>query len=87
MTIIDAKTGIALYTKKMNDKFNSSPVYAAGRVYFTSAKGETIVLKAGRNPEVVANNSLPGEIFATPAIVRNSILIRNTSALYRIGNK
>jgi outer membrane protein assembly factor BamB len=82
---IDARTGNTIYTTKLKSKYNSSPVYAADKVYFTSVKGETIVLKAGRNPEIVAENNLHGEVFATPAIVRNSILFRNEKALYRIG--
>jgi outer membrane protein assembly factor BamB len=84
---IDAKTGNSFYTKKLKTKYNSSPVYAGGRIYFTSVKGETLVLKAGRTLEILANNQLPGEIYATPAIVQNSIIIRNESTLYRIGTK
>jgi outer membrane protein assembly factor BamB len=82
---IDAKTGGPLYTKKLKNKYHSSPVYAGGRVYFTSVKGETLVLKAGRTLEILAENQLPGEIYATPAIVRNSIIIRSESTLFRIG--
>ena len=84
---LDAKTGTALYEKKLKEKYNSSPLYAGGNVYFTSVKGETLVLKAGRTLEIVAENQLPGEIYATPAIVRNSLIIRNASTLYRIGTK
>jgi len=84
---IDAKTGVALYTKRLKDKYNSSPVYAGGRVYFTSVKGETLVLKAGRTLEILAENHLPGEIYATPAIASSSLIIRNESTLYRIGVK
>ena len=84
---IDAKTGAALYTKRLKDKYNSSPVYAGGRVYFTSVKGETLVLKAGRTLEILAENQLPGEIYATPAIANNSLIIRNESTIYRIGVK
>ena len=84
---IDAKTGASIYSKKLKNKYNSSPVSAGGRVYFTSVKGETLVLKAGRTLETLAENKLPGEIYATPAIAQNSILIRNESTLYRIGEK
>ena len=84
---IDAKNGGTLYTKKMKNKYNASPVYAGGRVYFTSVKGETLVLKAGRTLEIVAENQLSGELYATPAIVQNSLIIRNESSLYRIGGK
>jgi outer membrane protein assembly factor BamB len=85
LLVIDSKTGSTIYTTKLRSKFNSSPVYAGGKVYFTSVKGETIVLKAGRTPEILTENILTGEVFATPAIVRNSILFRNDKALYRIG--
>ena len=87
LNAIDAKTGNALYTKKLKNKYNSSPVYAGGHIYFTSVKGETLVLKAGRTLEIIAENRLPGEVFATPAIVQNSILIRNEFSLYRIREK
>jgi len=84
---IDAKTGTTLFTKRLKNKYNASPVYAGGRVYFTSVKGETLILKAGRTLEILAENQLPGEIFATPAIAKNSLIIRNESTLYRIGVK
>ena len=84
---IDAKTGTSLYTKRLKNKYNSSPVYAGGHVYFTSVKGETLVLKAGRTLEIISENQLPGELYATPAIANNSLIIRNESTLYRIGAK
>lgn len=85
LIVIDAKTGTLLYTKHLKNKYHSSPVYAGGRVYFTSVKGETMVLKAGRSLEILAENQLPGEVYATPAIANNSLVIRNESTLYRIG--
>jgi len=84
---IDAKTGDTIYTKRLKNKYHASPVYAGGLVYFASVKGETLVLKAGRTPEIMAENQLPGEIYATPAIVQNSLIIRTESTLYRIGEK
>jgi outer membrane protein assembly factor BamB len=85
LLVVDAKTGTTTFTLKLKSKYNSSPVWAGGKIYFSSVKGETLVLKAGRVPEVLAENFLPGEIFATPAVVRNSLLLRNESAVYRIG--
>jgi outer membrane protein assembly factor BamB len=87
LIVIDAKSGTSLYTKRLKNKYHSSPVYAGGRVYLTSVKGETMVLKAGRTPEILAENRLPGEVYATPAIANNSLVIRNESTLYRIGTK
>ena len=87
LIIIDAKFGTSVFANKLKSKFNSSPVYAGGMVYFTSVKGETLVLKAGKLPEIIAENQLNGEVYSTPAIVQNSILIRTDIALYRIGLK
>lgn len=82
---LDAKTGQEVYSKKLKQKYNASPVYAGGNIYFTSVKGETMVIKAGKNLQVLAENKLPGEVYATMAILRNSILIRTDKQLYRIG--
>jgi len=84
---LDAQTGAEIYSKKLKQKYNSSPVYANGNIYFTSLKGETMILKAGKELKIVAENKLPGEVYATPAIARNSIFLRTDSKLYRIGSK
>jgi outer membrane protein assembly factor BamB len=87
LKVLDAKTGTAFYSKRLKTKYNSSPVYAAGKVYFTSEKGETLVIKAGKVLEIVAENKLSGKVFATPAICEHSIVMRTDKFLYRIGNK
>jgi outer membrane protein assembly factor BamB len=81
---IDAKTGKDVYTQKMKNKHYASPVFANGMIYFTSGKGETMILKEGRKLEIVSENKLPGEVFATPAILRNQILLRSDKSLYCI---
>lgn len=84
---LDAKTGKDVFTQKVKSKHYASPVYANGMIYFVSGKGETSVLKAGRNLSIVAENKLTGEVFATPAILRNQILLRTDKSLYCIQKK
>jgi outer membrane protein assembly factor BamB len=84
---IDAKSGEILNSRKLKTKYHSSPLFGGGYIFFTSIKGETIIIRPGTELELVAVNKLPGEVFATPAIVDNSILLRTDSSLYRIGNK
>ncbi len=84
---LDAKTGLIVYTQKMKSKHYASPVFANGLIYFISGKGEATVLKEGRKFEIVAENKLPGEVFATPAILRNQILLRTDKSLYCIQTK
>jgi outer membrane protein assembly factor BamB len=82
---IEAKTGQTVYSVKLKGKYNSSPILADGKIYFCSTRGETLIIKEGRAYEMVAINNLDGEIWSTPAILRNSILIRTSKFLYRIG--
>jgi outer membrane protein assembly factor BamB len=84
---IDARSGEILNSRKLNTKYHSSPLYGGGYIFFTSIKGETMVIRPGVKLEVVAENKLPGEVFATPAIVTNSLLLRTDRSLYRIGEK
>lgn len=81
---LNAKTGQQIYSKRLKQKYNSSPVYAGGNLFFTSIKGETLVLKAGNQLQIIAENKLPGEVYATPAILRNSILMRTSNSLFCI---
>jgi len=84
---IDSKTGKTVYTSRLTGKFNSSPLYVGGNVYFTSTTGETIVIKAGRKLEIISRNKLKGDVFATPAITNNSIIMRVGSYVYCISSK
>jgi outer membrane protein assembly factor BamB len=82
---IDASNGKEVWYYKSKSLFNSSPVYADGNVYFSSTGGETLVIRAGRELNIIRENKLNGEIWATPAILRNNILMRTDGFLYRIG--
>jgi len=84
---LDAKDGAVVYTRKMKSKHYASPVFANGLVYFISGKGEATILKAGRELEIAAENKLTGEVFATPAIIRNQILLRTDKSLFCIQGK
>lgn len=83
---IDAKTGEVLWTRRVKGKYNASPIYADGKLYFSSTRGKVMVLKHGPEYELLAENSLEGEIWATPAILRDRILIRTSKYLYLIGD-
>jgi hypothetical protein len=86
MLCLDAATGETVWSKRMNAKFHSSPVYADGHVYLSNTRGTTYVLQAGREPEIVAENQLSGEIWATPAIAGDAILIRTSKYLNKISD-
>lgn len=82
---IDAKTGEEIWSERQGANFNSSPVYVNGNIWFFSVKGDVIAVKAGRKYEVVAENIMDSGIWATPAFLRNSVILRTEKFLYRIG--
>lgn len=84
MFCLDAKTGDVVWSERMSGKFNSSPVYADGHLYFSSTGGDTHVVGTGRAFRPAAVNSLEGEIWATPAIAGGAMLIRTSKYLYKI---
>ncbi|MEN8155829.1 MAG: PQQ-binding-like beta-propeller repeat protein [Bacteroidota bacterium] len=84
MLCLDGATGETIWSEKMKGKFHSSPVYADGHIYFNSTKGRTYVIRPGREFDLVAENSLDGEIWATPAIAGKALFIRTSKYLYKI---
>jgi outer membrane protein assembly factor BamB len=88
LSCYEAKTGKAVYVKERlaadSDKFTSSPWAYNGKVFCLSEDGDTFVVEAGRKFQVVARNGLDEMCLATPAIVRDSLILRTASKLYRI---
>ena len=66
-----------------NPNFSASPVGASDRIYLLSESGNTLVVKRGKTPTLLAVNELEGRFHASPAIVGNSIYIRSETDLYR----
>jgi outer membrane protein assembly factor BamB len=87
MMCVDAKTGEEIWSKHVTSNFNASPIYINGNIWFFSVKGEVLVLKAGRKYEIISQNKMDSGIWATPAILRNSMIIRTQNYMYRIGGK
>jgi outer membrane protein assembly factor BamB len=82
---IEASTGRELWSVHQRANFNASPVYMNGNIWFFSVKGDVIAIKAGRKYEIVAQNLMDSGIWATPAFLRNSVILRTEKFLYRIG--
>ncbi|QEF99808.1 outer membrane biogenesis protein BamB [Stieleria maiorica] len=82
----DTESGERLWRERLGRHFSASLVTAGGLVYFTTDDGETIVMKASREPVVVAENSLGESVFASPAISDGKLYLRTREHLYCIGN-
>ena len=81
---IDAKTGERVWQERMNGIFTASSVAGDGKIYLLSETGETVVLRAGRRPQVLARNDLGEQLIASPAISGGLLFIRGDQHLFAI---
>jgi outer membrane protein assembly factor BamB len=81
----EARTGKLMWKERLGRRHSASAVSAGGNVFFLDDDGETFVVKAGPEFELVSQNPLGEACFATPAISRGQIFIRTASQLYCIG--
>ena len=87
VTVVDAKTGARVWLQRIEGIFSASPVAGDGKVYFASETGETIVVRSGRTPEVIARNDIGERMMASPAISNGQIFLRTDDHLFAIGGR
>ena len=85
ITCIDAKTGERVWRERLGGVYTASPIAADGKIYLMGESGETIVLKAGRTPQVLARNSIDARVLASPAISAGRLFIRSDDQVIAIG--
>ncbi len=84
VTCLDAMSGNVIWNEKLKGNFNSSPVYAAGNIYFFNVKGECTIIKPGDSFQKVAENDLDGTVKAIPVFVGDKMIVRSDKYLYLI---
>lgn len=73
----NAQTGDQLFKQRFEAPVSASPIVVDGHVFFTSEKGNTLVIKAGTDDYVeVAKNKLGSSAFASFAVTDNKIYAR-----------
>ena len=88
----DALTGEPVYGRQRvaprgGASFTSSPWAYNDRVFALSEQGDTYVIRAGAEYEVLYINSLDEMAMASPAVAGDRLLIRTRSKLYSIRNE
>ena len=88
-TIYDARTGEVSSQGRLGkagrESFSASPVLVDGKVFFTNDEGETFVLRAGPEVEILHVNRLGERTLASPALVDGRWYFRTTEHLLAIG--
>lgn len=85
ITCIDATNGATVWRERLGGIYTASPVAADRKIFLAAESGETIVLRAGRTPQVLARNRIRGRVLASPAISGGRIFIRTDDQLVAIG--
>ena len=81
-TCLDANTGTMHWKERLCGNYRSSPLAAAGRVYFLSTEGNSTVVEASPEFHVVSKNAVEDEFLASPGISEAQVFLRGKSALY-----
>jgi len=81
----DAATGKRLFQGRTGNLYTAAPVAGDGKVYFVSENGETVVLKASKEFEILARNRLEGRFMASPVIAHGLLLLRSDDELIAVG--
>jgi len=89
VTIYDARSGEVTSQGRLGrasrESFSGAPVTVDGRVFFTNDDGDTFVLKAGPEVEILHVNHLGERTLASPALVDGRWYFRTTQHLLAIG--
>jgi len=85
VTCAEAATGELIWQQRVGGNFSSSPICAGGRIYCPDDRGTMIVLRAGRQFQVLARNPLGEGTRATPAVAGGTLYVHTFSHLVAIG--
>ena len=83
----DARTGEPVYGRqriRVGASFTASPWAYNGKIFAASEQGDTYMIRAGPEFEVMGVNRLDEMIMASPAIVDDRLILRTQSRLYSI---
>ena len=87
ISCVDAKSGQAVWQKRIGGAFSASPLCADGHLYFFGEDGEVPVIDAADTYQPIASNHLDGGFMASPAVYHNSLILRSRTHLYRIESR
>jgi len=88
ISCLDARSGKVHYQAKrlgLGGEYYATPILVGNRVIVASERGAVFVLSSGDEFEVVARNELGEGIYATPAVVDNTLYIRTEGHLWAFG--
>ncbi len=86
-TCLDAENGKVYWTNRVEGNYSSSPLYADGKIFFSSHEGMISVIEPGKEFKSIAENRLDDTIMASPLAFDGNLLVRTGKALYLFAKK
>jgi len=86
VSCLDLQSGEAHYRERLGGNFSASPLHANGHLLFCSRTGEVSVVAPGPQWHEPARNQLDAGVLASPAVYRDSLVIRTQKSLYVIAD-
>ena len=86
-TSFDASSGEVVWQERLGGHYSTSLTSAHGLVYFLEDDGTTKVVRPGPEFELISENPLNEECYASPALSDGQIFIRGVEHLYCIGQR
>jgi len=83
----DTETGERLWQERLGNHYSASLVSAGGLSYFLADNGIMKIVRPGEKLDVIAENELGENCYASPAVSDGQIYLRGEKNLYCIGER
>lgn len=70
---------------RLAGSFWASPIVAGATIVAANKEGRTFLVSLDGDPQIVAENELPGTFTATPAVAEGCLYLRSETTLWKIG--
>ena len=85
LTCANIETGKREWQLRLRGPFSSSPIAAAGKLYFFGERGDAQIVEPGeKRGEVVSERKFEATFLATPAISQDAVFVRSDEHLWKI---
>jgi outer membrane protein assembly factor BamB len=84
LNCVDARSGQVHYSERCTGPISASLLAADGKLYLQDEKGLGVVVKPGKQFQILAQNDLAERSLASYAVIGSDLLIRTEGNLYRI---
>lgn len=86
LNCLNAATGAVQWTQELPGHYSASLLAAGERIYLSNKDGRTTVIAAAPEYQELAVNQIDGELWSSPAVSGNRLLLRTKTHLYCIAD-